>query len=33
MFGAFEKLHMGFYGHTVREGEGPTDHNLFVGRK
>lgn len=33
MFGAFEKLHMGSYGHTIREGEGPTDHHLFVGRK
>ncbi len=33
LFKPFEKLHMGFYSHTIREQEGPTDHYIFVGRK
>ena len=33
LFEPFERLHLGSYGHTAREGEGPTDHHLFVGRR
>ena len=29
----FKKLHMGFYGSIILEDEGPTDHNMYVGRK
>jgi len=29
----FSKLHLGFYGSTIREDEGPTDHYIYVGRK
>lgn len=33
LFAPFEKLHLGYYGHTIREGEGPTDHHIYVGLK
>ena len=33
LFRPFEKLHLGFYSHTIREDEGPTDHFIYVGRK
>lgn len=32
-FQPFQKLHMGYYGHKIREDEGPSEHYLYVGRK
>ena len=33
LFNKFSKLHLGFYGSTIREEDGPTDHCIFIGRK
>jgi hypothetical protein len=33
LFSDFEKLHMGWYGAVIREDEGDTTHNMFVGKK
>lgn len=33
IFKSFTKLHLGFYGSTIREDEGSTDHIIFIGRK